>query len=195
MKIGDKIIFAQYKWRVLDMKNGKALLLCDKLLEDLQPYHKDFVDITWDSCTLRQYLNNDFLNEFHQVNRNKIVESLVLNVKNPWFSTCGGGNTTDYVFLLSLEEILQYFGNIGQLDDKSPNGLWSNAWKGDPYRTKRGAKMVNGNPKWWWLRSAGFRNNHAAYINGTGRVFVAGDRVVRTGGVRPALWIKLENFK
>ena len=82
---------------MLDVKNDKALLLCDKLLEKMQPYHKDFVGITWKNYNLRQYLNNEFLNKFNQATRNKIVESSVLNVKNPWFGTYGGVNTPDYL--------------------------------------------------------------------------------------------------
>ena len=96
------------------MQNDKALLLCDKVLE-IRPYHKDFIDITWEQCTLRQFLNSDFFNLFNLADRSRIVKSTVSNAKNPKYGTDGGVDTFDYVFLLSVGEvihILEIFGSI-----------------------------------------------------------------------------------
>jgi hypothetical protein len=123
------------------------LLLSEKVLEQ-RPYHESFIDITWEQCTLRQYLNNEFLKIFSYADKSRIIKVSVPNYKNPWFDTFDVLDTSDYVFLLSLEEVVQYFGDVGQLKDISPNGLWNSAWKDDPYRTKRGAKNADGKPSW-----------------------------------------------
>lgn len=180
MQIGDKIVFDKYKWRVLDVQNDKALLLCDKVLE-IRPYHKDFIDITWEQCTLRQFLNSDFFNLFNLADRSRIVKSTVSNAKNPKYGTDGGVDTSDYVFLLSVGEVIQYFGYFWQ---------YYSEWKYDPYKNARRVKNASGVYSWWWLRSTGIHNKNAVYINGVGRVFVGGDSVHRSGGVRPALWLR-----
>ncbi|MDF2872247.1 MAG: hypothetical protein K0R05_3822, partial [Anaerocolumna sp.] len=53
---------------------------------------------------------------------------------------------------------------------------------------------------WWWLRSPGRVNVKAVYIFGTdGNIGIQGNNILKgnisdgkcTGGVRPALWLKL----
>ena len=50
------------EWRVLEVKDNKALLLADKGL-DAVPYHVEYSDITWKNSTIRQWLNSDFYNK------------------------------------------------------------------------------------------------------------------------------------
>ena len=48
------------EWLVLDIQDGKALLLSKYGLE-AKAYNTKFVDITWENCTLRTWLNGEFL--------------------------------------------------------------------------------------------------------------------------------------
>ena len=180
MQVGDKIAFDKYTWRVLDIQTDKALLLSDKALEH-RPFHNDFLDITWEQCALRQYLNKGFYNAFNHTDRSKIEKSFVPNIKNPWHNTDGGADTSDYIFLLSIEEIIKYFGDFRQ---------YYSEWKTDPYKNARRTKNINGKPTGWWLRSSGIHNKNVAYLNADGRIFVGGDSVNRIYGVRPALWLR-----
>lgn len=48
-------------WRVLSTSDDKILVISDKVL-DCQPYNTSDADVTWETCSLRKWLNNDFLN-------------------------------------------------------------------------------------------------------------------------------------
>jgi hypothetical protein len=63
-KVGDIVRFGDYDWRVLDVQDDKALLLSEKIIE-MREYNYDLVDITWETCTLRKYLNESFYNSFN----------------------------------------------------------------------------------------------------------------------------------
>jgi len=43
------IIFGNYKWRVLDIKDDRALIITENIIE-LRWYHNDFVHTTWEIC-------------------------------------------------------------------------------------------------------------------------------------------------
>jgi len=82
----------------------------------------------------------------------------------------GGNDTTDKIFLLSIDEANAYF-----TDDSS-----------------RIAPNTMGDPAWWWLRSPGVAANYAAGINYGGDIAISGSSVSNGGGgVRPALWLNL----
>lgn len=52
------------KWYVLERENGKAFLLCKNAI-DCRSYNDTDgdPDLSWETCTLRSWLNNDFYNE------------------------------------------------------------------------------------------------------------------------------------
>ena len=80
---------------------------------DVQPYNKASGSVTWEKCTLRTWLNNDFLNSAFIANEQRAI--LTTNVNNSkWqeysgWDISGGNNTQDKVFLLSYEEASKYF--------------------------------------------------------------------------------------
>lgn len=49
------------KWRVLSVDGEDAFLLADQNL-DCQPYHSEFAPVTWETCSLREWLNHYFYN-------------------------------------------------------------------------------------------------------------------------------------
>jgi hypothetical protein len=103
--------------------------------------------------------------------------------------TKGGKETSDRVFLLSIEEIVQYFGDSGQLSNKDRGNKY---WIDDQYNTSRIAKNADGEYVWWWLRSPGNSNNRAVYVLDRGFIDFSGGFFSRDdGGIRPALWLKL----
>jgi len=186
-KVGEIIQFSGYDWRVLDIQNNQALLLSDLVLEK-RPYNIEHTDITWENCSLRYYLNNDFYNKLSD--KNQIVHQTIHNNNNPYNGTLGGNNTTDYIFLLSLEEIANYFGNEkydmlvlekqGCIRDKNSN--------------KRIARDTTGAAAWWWLRSPGYYRHLAALVGADGGVIAYdGAYASGVGGVRPALWLNLKS--
>lgn len=189
----DIIIFGNYNWRVLDIKEGRALLITEYIIK-LYWYHSEFVDITWADCKLRNYLNNEFYNTFGINEKAKIIAVTNTNADNQWFKTKGGIETIDNVFLLSLKEVCEYFG------DSTENLLVKDKQKwliDDENNQRRQAKFEDEkNNHWWRLRSPGYYGRTSASINSRGNVYVRGNGVYGRpkdgGGVRPALWIKLK---
>ncbi|WP_425489813.1 DUF6273 domain-containing protein [Hymenobacter citatus] len=66
----------------------------------------------------------------------------------------------------------------------------------DEHNTNRQA-TYGANFHWWRLRSPGYYGRTAASVNAAGQVYVRGNGVSGRprdgGGMRPALWLKLEN--
>ena len=99
----------------------------------------------------------------------------------------------DRIFLLSLEEAVNYFGDSGQLRSR-PSGAWGIS---DRYNNTRMALDLDGSAFWWWLRSPGDDPRHAADVNAVGGLALGGGGVFWSGGVgggvRPALWLNLQS--
>ena len=92
-------------WRVLQVSSTEILLLSEYGL-DAKPYHDRFEEITWEDCTLRQWLNHSFLETaFSSDEQNAIKEYNNAACDNPYFETDAGNDTKDKVFLLSWEEV------------------------------------------------------------------------------------------
>ncbi|MBD3887690.1 hypothetical protein IFO70_39940 [Phormidium tenue FACHB-886] len=188
----DLITFGNYDWRVLDFKDDRALIITEAIIE-LRWYNNDFVDITWANCELRKYLNNEFYNTFNPYEKAKVITVINSNPDNPWFKTKGGIDTTDSIFLLSLEEVCKYFGNSKE------NLLIKGKQKwliDDENNQKRQAKY-DSDYHWWRLRSPGYYERTSASVNANGNIYVRGNGVYGRprdgGGVRPALWLKLSS--
>lgn len=99
------------EWLVLDNSEDKILLLSKHAL-DCQPYNKNFEETSWEKCSLRFWLNNEFLNQaFSEDEKSQIVLSNILADKNPEYDTNQGIDTQDKIFLLSVLESQKYFNN------------------------------------------------------------------------------------
>jgi hypothetical protein len=200
-KVGKIVNFSKYDWRVLAVENGKALLLSEKILR--KHTYNPFEYTTWAKCYMRSFLNDVFYNNFlGEDEKKKVARTKLENKDNPWYGTAGGDDTKDRLFLLSIEEVVKYFGDSGRLAEGPTEPLSS---VDDQYNEARIARDENGNAKWWWLRSPGHVGNYTAVITEIGTISVHGldvdyggkvdymgrDLTGNSGGVRPALWLKL----
>jgi hypothetical protein len=198
-RIGDIVRLGAHDWRVLDVQDGKALIITENII-DFRAYHNTWSEVTWAHCNLRAYLNETFIETFSAAERARIVDTLNVNKGNHWLGTPGGVDTTDKIFLLSLEEVVMYFGDSGQLTGGNPD---SSHWIDDRYHNSRKAVTEKdcpgyessypaGTPWIWWLRSPGGENRSAAVVYYDGWVYVNGESVsFDIVGVRPALWLDL----
>ncbi len=94
---------------MLDDLGDKKLLL-SKYALDCQPYNTNFEETCWEKCSIRAWLNNQFLNQaFSEDEKSQILLSEVSADKNPEFDTNQGNNTQDKIFLLSVLESQKYF--------------------------------------------------------------------------------------
>ena len=202
VSVGDYVTFGTYeqdndtsngaesiRWRVLDIVNGKALLVSQYALECL-PYDTIYANITWKGCSLRQWLNSTFISTAFTASEQKSISTINhSNPANPDYPDVEVGEATDdTAFLLSCYEVDQYFS--GESDRMcAPTA----------YAAAKGAKQsstytVGGSGTCsWWLRTAGRREDHAEYVVNAGSFNTFGISVSANYlGVRPALWADLE---
>ena len=188
----DIVTFGNYRWRVLDINEGKALVITEEIIE-LRWYNNDFVETTWAECELRSYLNSEFRDTFNRDEKAKIIAVTNSNLNNQWFKTEGGIDTLDSIFLLSLEEVCEYFGDSKEhLLNKGKQ-----KWLIDDENNRKRQAKYGSEYHWWRLRSPGYYGRTSASVNSNGNVYVRGNGVYGKprdgGGVRPALWLKLED--
>ena len=162
-KIGEVISFAHMDWRVLDKKDGKVLLLKDNAFGST-PFDEKGQNVTWESSSVREWLNNDFLQEsFTENERNSILETTVKNTPNATYKTPAGNNTKDKFFLLSCDEVAKYYDAI--------------------HETK----------SCWWLRTPGAAENSMSFVYKDKTVMDYGYEVTNTNiTVKPAMWLNVE---
>lgn len=199
--IGDVINFGEYSWKILDIKNELALIITEHII-DHRSYHDEYKDITWADCSLRRYLNGEFYDKFSTNEKERIVPVLNKNLDNQWYGTYGGEDTTDRIFLLSMEEaVCRYFGDSSA---KLYNpGKKQRYWfeRKDVNNCKRVGRLESNHEQvwWWWTRTPGRVGVKAVYIHGDGNIGIQGNNILKgnisdgrcTGGVRPALWLKI----
>lgn len=173
--IRDIVQFGNYngntEWIVLAKENGKILLVSKYAIEE-KSYNATFVSVAWESCTLRSWLNGTYITSAFSGDEQALIMSTnVVNSDNA-YGTSGGNNTTDKVFLLSIDEVNKYFTSDSD----------------------RQVTLADGTSVWWWLRSPGSSSTLAARVSGDGSVYGSGYSVGTEGGaVRPALWIDISN--
>ncbi|MCL1875376.1 MAG: DUF6273 domain-containing protein [Synergistaceae bacterium] len=171
-KVGDKIQLGGIDWLVLAVEDGKTLIISEKILE-LRAYNSKLAIVTWETCTLREYLNNSFYEgAFSSQEKDRIAETKLVTADNPKYETPGGNDTTDKIFLLSGEEAEMYL----------------------PDQSTRVMRDMDGNKCFWWLRSPGKYSpnavmSNAAAVYSDGEVSYFGYGVTFEYGVRPALWL------
>ena len=191
VQVGGKVQFGLYpqgangevqplEWRVLAVENGRALLITDKLI-DAMPYNKENSKVTWETCTLRKWMNSDLISKaFNSSEQAQIATVTNQNPNNPEYGTKGGNATQDRIFALSIDEAKKYFSSDS--DRK--------AYTTD-YAHKKGYDQKD-RSEWWWLRSPGSFSNYAAHVRSSGFIdqfglYVHIDKVA----VRPAFWLNL----
>ena len=199
MQIGDIIPFGSYVWRVLAIKQNTALIITDKIIEQ-RSYHNKYVEITWAECSLREYLNTEFYDNFSEVEKKRIVPVINKNPDNPWFGTVGGIDTEDKIFLLSLEELAcKYFGDSSALlyNPRKNQRYWYQSK--DENNSKRSAVDEEKDFWWYWIRTPGRYSVKAVYVFPDGNIGIHGNNIkignvsdgFCAGGVRPAMWITM----
>ena len=219
--IGDVFFFGYYpnnkaktvtpiEWIVLDKKGKKALIISKDII-DRRSFDDDGSKPLWKNCSLRLWLNKKFLKKaFSKDEQNRILLTSVVNDDESILFFKENNDTEDRIFLLSVDEVQQYFHLSKNKGEKNKSiycyGL-SCRCRETEYASAHG-KFV---PEWeatssifggytdehpiistdsWWLRSTdGFLN--VAVVNKYGEVFKDGTSSISSRGVRPALWIQL----
>ena len=187
------------EWMVMevDEENHKAFLLSFRGL-DSKRYHREYTNVTWETCSLRAWLNDEFLNTAFTPEEQAAI--LTTEVKNDskqcyGWTTSGGKDTQDKIFLLSYAEAFRFF----QIQFGVRNNVAARIVP-TAYASKAGARQDNRKNKaedgsiagWWFLRSPGCFQNCAAAVGTDGSLY---HTYVNTthACVRPAFWLDLDS--
>ena len=196
--VGDLVAFGRYEqdndladgaepieWRVLDVLEDRVLLIARYGL-DAQPYNAELKPVTWETCTLRAWLNRDFLRTaFTEAEQAHIVKTLLDN-------TDGGNDTADRVFLLSSLERERYIPD----HDTALCAPTDYAIARGAYVNPAGHVTDGREDGAWWLRSTGRTQTQAFGVFHVVDTDLLGDGVNWNGGIaRPSVWVDLAAFE
>lgn len=196
LKVGDIVQFGRYEqdndlengpepieWRVLEIKDQAALLLSRSIL-DLKSYHYRDTETSWMNCTLRKWLNEDFVEAaFVPAEAERIIEfEYYEGGPNKYNRKSKVVFSLNKVFALTMEEVQAY---IPEKQDRI-------APVSDYVRGLPGYNAQSGN---WWLRNydyawiGGEKKSRVITIDPRGEII--GVFITNPAGVRPAIQIRL----
>ena len=193
------------KWRVLANESGKLFLISDQNL-DVFEYHTENEDVTWETSTMRSWLNglaankgdgeeaidysdDNFLDAaFSAGEQEAIAETEVVNDDNPRYGTEGGNNTVDKIFLLSLDEAR----NTGYFADDNSRISTNTAYVADGGKINISRRDA-GTADYWYLRSPALRSYNVSRVYDNGNVDDFGAYVSNSSTVRPAFNLDLSS--
>ena len=199
--VGDIVFFGSYEqdndysngsesvaWKILEKKSNQMLLISAEVIEgkgvddhletrNLNVYDPLMEKGTWEYWTIRQWLNESFLEKaFNDDEQAAIMKTLVSADNNPMSRWESGNPTEDKIFLLSVVEADRYFTSDQDRQCKPTKHANSN-----------GAYINNDGYCCWWLRSPGDSYNSASCVRSDGVIASTCD--IRSSGVRPVMWI------
>ena len=179
-QVGDYVLFGAYEqdndasngkedieWKVL-AKDDDGILVISRYVLDYLQYSSSTDDVSWDTCSLRKWLNETFLcSVFSEDEQNRIRDVI------------------GKVFILSTSDAYKY------MDTEEARRCIPTE-----YAIKQGAITSNSyqvdgkDTCGWWLRTPYSSNYHASVITVEGAVSTLDvDLWLVYYGVRPALWI------
>jgi len=188
LNIGDIVYYGKYEqdnnlnngkepiqWTVLAVDENKALLISCMGLDN-KSYDTTNSTVTWETCTLRKWLNNNFLNAAFTSNEQKRIVSIKLKTEDSYkYNLNGGNDTIDKVFLLSGREVTLYFPE----EKDRILTVTEYAYNLDEHYKPNHTFQ-------WWLRTT----STGVDLEGDIGYYVGDNEYVFA--VRPAIWIKLD---
>lgn len=196
-KVGDIITLGSYEqdndtsngkekidWIILDVKDGKALLISKYGLEH-KPYNAERVKITWENCSLREWLNNDFFDIAFDSNEKAIIQKTNITAdKNRQYVTDPGNDTEDNVFLIGADEADKYFASDSErMCEVTPYALAQEVYVNEDGKSR------------WLLRTVGRSQYYVCVVYRSGVIYDKGSDVNgKNVVVRPSVWIDLNEY-
>ncbi len=169
IRVGSHVRMGGVDWDAVYEEAGRFLLLAHDVLQGETGirrirFHNRIGDATWEGCSLRDWLNGEFLEAFTPEERTHICTSRVVNYDSSRYGTPGGADTLDRVFCLSVETVRSL---LSEEQMKASHC--------------------------WYLRSPGFQASYAANVRENGGVFEFGRHVfLEFYGIRPAMWVSAQ---
>lgn len=186
------------RWRILKKNSDTLFLMADKGL-DCKCYNDKRIPVTWESCSLRGWLNEEFYSTAFSVDeQNVILRQDVVNQENPIFGTNGGNQTKDKIYLPSFEEMTNE--TYGFCPDMNHYSASRRLWPSD-YAHVRGAlgyytdsTTTDGYDGCvWWLRTPGEGTSFAMEGRIDGNIYSSAYVSYLNVSVAPVLHIDLKS--
>lgn len=156
------------EWLVLDRQEDRLFVISYYVL-DRVAYHENEEDVTWESSSLRRWLNEEFYPAaFSLAEQSFIPLVTTVTEDNPFVLTDGGNDTEDHLAIPSIDELHNYL-----------------SW--EPRRQTKYA--FNGKQAWYWLRNMGCNLQQPAYISYDGTFNYTPHIVTEAAGVRPVMYL------
>ena len=176
------------RWRILEEKDNKALLISDQVL-DIRAFSEKRPSCFWGRSAIRAWLNSGFLQRaFTAGQRNVILRTQVNNdalQSDSSDTILNGSPTKDWVFLLSYLEAKQYFPDDRSRAAKSTAFVIS--------QLHRENQNGENSKERWMLRSNSRDNFNISVVDRYGRLGRrCGTKSRRL--VRPAIWVDLSKM-
>ena len=160
------------EWIVL-AKEGSRIFVVSKYVLDAIPFNSGGKTANWENCSLRTWLNDDFLNTAFIDDEKAMIPTV--SVDNSY-----GNPTEDRLFLLSIGEVSRYFKTEKE-----------RLCKATQHAKTLGADG-SGSYVYWWLRSSGGDDlDRAANVSYDGSI-IRQYINFSNRGVRPAMWIEIK---
>ena len=130
------------EWVILE-RDGKRLLAISKYVLVCQPFDMGNTPVTWESCSLRKWLNETFLDAAFSAEEQERLQTVILSEDGdrPYTSQ-------DRVFLLSADEGDQYFASANERICRTTESCLAS------FQANHIAVNANG-VVFWWLRTPG----------------------------------------
>lgn len=180
------------EWLVLARENNRLLIISRNAL-DSKPYNTEDVSVTWETCTLRTWLNQDFLNTAFSSEEQAMIPTVTVKAeKKAERGPNPGNDTQDKVFLLNDPEVELYFPdrNMRTCDQTAYLAAQMAVERMIGYGSKSMPRV--GHYAGWWLRGPGEHSReNASNVDNEGYInecYVNKDNYLT---VRPAIWIQL----
>ena len=216
-KVGDVITYGHYEqdnntengaeaieWIVLAIneEDGRILVVSRYCLDC---YAYDDSNASWPNSSIREWLNKTdgkyafYGNAFSEIEQSWIYRKKIEPSRNPQYNTSGGLSCYDYVFLLSVQEVEEYFAD----DAARICEPTTYARKNGSYVPREGNYTTSCR---WWLRTPGETMKQVIYVAPDGSINYKGGAPEGSAGdgkfggysgqdkgsVRPAMWITIE---
>jgi len=202
-KCGDTFLFGEYEqdgnlengpepieWIVLQNKLGKIYAM-SKYGLDCKPYHHTKEAVTWENCSLREWLNGEFYEiTFTPDEKELIADTTLINSDNPYYYIDGGNNTVDKVFLISYNEVSLYSAECGYVFEHDLCMPTAYAENQGVYVDTRWITQCE-----WWLRTIGINESSATIGTKEGSSGIGYSVDYKTAAVRPCINIEYKEVE
>lgn len=208
--------FEDIEWVILE-KGRDFFTAITKYSIECMPYNDSWEPTDWESCDIREWLNQDFYNTaFTQEEKNFIPYTDLENTGNEHFGLSGGNGTKDYVFLLDIETIQYLYEDytivtakitseynesmkvtMSTLSEYEPLKAQYTEYAKQKYIASLPPYMnyeelyedeYGKNSGYWWLRNKGDQDNMVLEITPKGGLF-GSNPAVSAQGIRPVITV------